>query len=137
MLTVERKHAIPKSPEVIWKTIGDFGVIHKWHPAVSTCTVEEHQGAKQRVLLLVDGAKLVEQRIDDGKTPNSYTYRIIAGPLPVENYQSTLAVVNTEEGSEIRWTGSFVAIGCSDNEAKAVIAEIYEAGLTAVGTLLR
>ncbi len=137
MLTVERKYTIHQSSEAVWQKIGDFGAIHKWHPAVSSCTVEVHNGAKQRILLLADGAKLVEQRIDDGKKINSYTYKIIAGPLPVENYQSTLAVVNAEGGSEIRWTGSFTALGCSDDEAKAAIADIYEAGLTAVGALLQ
>lgn len=55
------------------------------------------------------------------------------GPLPVANYSSTLSVkADDDGGAGIKWVGTFDAKGASDDEAKAVIEGIYDAGLNAI-----
>ena len=82
-----------------------------------------------RTLTTTDGGVIVERlesRDDAGRT---YSYTILSGPLPVANYNSTIAVVPAGAGSSIVWSGKYDAKGASDADAKKVIDGIYKAGV--------
>jgi len=57
--------------------------------------------------------------------------------LPVADYEATLAVMDSAGGSMITWSGEFAAAGAPDAEARAVIEELYEAGLAGLRERLR
>ena len=67
----------------------------------------------------------------------SYTYEIVESPLPVSDYVSTLAVMDSTGGSMITWSGEFAAKGAPDAQAVEVISGIYQAGLAALEERLR
>ncbi|SON54692.1 Polyketide cyclase / dehydrase and lipid transport [Hartmannibacter diazotrophicus] len=119
--------------ETVWTTVGDFCGIGTWHPAVEKCELSEKDGATLRTLSLKGGGTIVEklEKWDDAGT--SYTYSIVESPLPVANYVSTISVAADDDGgASISWEGTFDAKGASDDEAKAVIDGIYEAGLNGI-----
>jgi len=63
----------------------------------------------------------------------SLSYKILEGPLPVSNYESTIRVTdNGDGGSKVVWNSTFDANGASDDEAINIITGIYAAGLDAV-----
>lgn len=68
-------------------------------------------------------------QMDDGA--HSYTYSILESPLPVSGYVSTLGVLEGDalDMATVVWASQFAAEGMSEQEASAVIAGIYEAGL--------
>ena len=113
--------------EKVWATVGDFCGIGQWHPAVEKCVESEKDGVAIRTLTLAGGGgTLVEALVSRDDAKKTYTYKIIDGPLPVANYQSTITVKADDDGdeTEIAWTGSFDAKGASDAEAEKVIAGI-------------
>ena len=65
---------------------------------------------------------------DDKK--RTYSYSILAGPLPVAGYKATLHVEENTDGKSctVDWSSSFEPAGASDPEAVKVIRGIYEAG---------
>jgi polyketide cyclase/dehydrase/lipid transport protein len=91
---------------------------------------EPQNGAELRRLTTVDGAVLVEKRVQYSNEAMSYTYVILDRPLPV--YTSTLAVMDSGGGSRITWSGEFAAKGALDAKALEVITGIYQAGLEAL-----
>ncbi|MEX6505725.1 SRPBCC family protein [Jiella sp. M17.18] len=120
-------------PAAVWQTIGSFCDISKWHPAVEKCVESDANGAKRRTLTLAGGGgTLVEEQVSRDDAKMTYTYKIVEGPLPVENYQSTISVTPAGDGSDISWTGTFDAKGASDDDAKKVIRGIYESGLQSI-----
>jgi len=121
-----------QSVDAVWKKIGDFCGISQWHPAVASCTLSADK--KDRTLTLKGGGTIVEHLVRWSNHHHFYTYKIVSGPLPVDNYESTIAVKadKSGSGSVITWNGKYAAKGASDAEAKKAIDGVYDAGLTAL-----
>ncbi|MGF1476196.1 MAG: SRPBCC family protein [Geminicoccaceae bacterium] len=110
----------------IWETIGKFGEIHNWHPAVETTTLEK--GGTERRLALVGGGEIVERLEAGDADGKSYTYSILSSPLPVANYKATIRVVEGADGkAEVEWSSEFEPQG-QESDAMAVVRGIYETG---------
>jgi hypothetical protein len=136
-LEVRQSVEVAASPEQVWQAIGGFCSIAEWHPAVARCAAGEQDGAALRKLTTVDGAMLVERRVQYSEEGMSYSYQIVESPLPVEDYEATLAVMDSAGGSMITWSGEFVAAGAPDAEARTAIEDLYAAGLAALRERLR
>ncbi|KQT50738.1 hypothetical protein ASG43_05520 [Aureimonas sp. Leaf454] len=133
MIDVARSTTVSVAPDAVWQAIGDFCGIADWHPAVTACSLSKPGSASVRTLTLAGGATLSEELVHWDDAAMSYTYKIVEGPLPVENYTSTIAVSDGGDGSaRIDWSGRFEASGASVDEASGVIAGIYESGLAAL-----
>ena len=126
-----------RAPDQVWQAIGDFCSIAEWHPAIARCAAGEQNGATLRTLTTVDGAVLVERRVQHSEEGMSYSYQIVESPLPVADYEATLAVMDSAGGALITWSGEFAAAGAADAEARAVIEDLYAAGLAALRERLR
>ena len=114
------------SPDAVWKKVGDFCGIAKWHPIIEKCTL--NGDGKERVLMAKGGATATERVEAWDDSGRSYTYTIIGGNLPVANYHSTLSVKPDAKGSVIRWVGKYDAKGAPDADAKGLIDTIYDTG---------
>lgn len=132
MLEVKRETQVAAAPADVWAVIGDFGGLAEWHPAASACSAETVHGEIHRTIVVGDGARLVEKLENLDDAAHTYSYSILEGPLPVDDYLSTLSVEADGTGSMIRWTGRFVAKGAPDDQAKDVIGGIYDMGLAAL-----
>ena len=128
-IEVAKSVEVAAKPEAVWTMIGTFCDIQNWHPAVTKCELKQMDGMNVRTLTLPDGAALVEEEVARDDTKMSYTYKILEGPLPVENYESTISVTGSGDMSTVSWSGTFDAKGASDDEASGVVGGIYDAGL--------
>ena len=126
---IEAKGTVDKA----WAALGDFCGIKDWHPAIANCVLSEKDGAKIRTLTTKDGGVLVEKMTQWDDAGHSYGYAILEGPLPVANYVSTIAVKDGSAGAvSITWSSTFDPKGASEEDARKVIAGIYDAGLGAL-----
>ena len=112
-----------------WAAVGDFCGISNWHPAVEKCEMSEKDGATLRTLHLKGGGTILEKLVEKNDADMSLTYTIVEGVLPVDNYKSTLKVVQNDTGATYDWSGSFDAKGTSDEEAVKTINGVYAAGV--------
>lgn len=131
-LEVTKTVTVAASPTAVWKTIGGFCGIGEWHPVVEKCALSKKGGKDERTLSLKGGGTIVEQEQSRDDTKMDYTYTILSGPLPVEDYKSTIMVEKDGSGSKVTWTGNFKAKGAPDDKAKEAIAGVYEAGLKGI-----
>jgi uncharacterized protein YndB with AHSA1/START domain len=136
-LEVTESVEISAPPEKVWQTISGFCSIADWHPMIAKCVEGEKNGAALRTLTTTDGAVLVERRVQYSDEGMSYSYQIVESPLPVANYEATLAVLDGPEGSMVTWSGEFSAKGTTDATALETIDDIYGAGLRALKERLR
>jgi hypothetical protein len=115
------------SPDALWKKIGDFCGIATWHPAIAGCKLTD--GGKRRMLTLKDGGVIVEKLVKRDDAHRAYSYKIISSPLPVAAYQSTISVMDGKDGgSQLKWSGKYLAKGAASADAKKTIDGIYQAG---------
>lgn len=115
-----------------WAAIGDFCGIAQWHPALEKCVPSEKDGHKFRTLFLKGGGEIYERLEAWDDKAFSYTYTIVDGVLPVQNYSSTLTIKPAGETSVMTWSGKFDAKGKTDDEAVKTMTGVYDAGATAL-----
>ena len=132
MLEVRREETLGTDAQTVWSLVSDFGNIADWHPACSASSQDTVGGEVRRTIVVGDGARLIEKLDSIDHNAKSFSYSIIEGPLPVENYSSTVTVADADGGSRITWSGSFDAKDAPDERAKHVVAGIYEAGIGAL-----
>lgn len=127
-LEAKKQVKVDASPDEAWAAVGEFCAIAVWHPAVENCVLSQINGRPMRTLSLKGGGTIVEEEVSRDDASRTYTYAIVESPLPVDNYQSTIHVVE-DGGTVIAWEGTFDAKGAPDADAVAVIEGIYEGGL--------
>ena len=115
----------------VWDAIGPFCAIGEWYPGLDSCTEETIDGARHRKLVASDGAEFLERYMETG-SDMSYGYAIIESPLPVKDYESTLAVEDMGDTATITWSSTFAAEGATDEEAEDLLGGIYQTGLDAL-----
>ncbi|EWS56318.1 MULTISPECIES: SRPBCC family protein [unclassified Methylibium] len=129
-LSVSREVEVDAAPATVWKLVGNFNHLDVWHPAVVAST---QKGGIRTLTLAGGGGTIVEKRTALSDSKMSYSYVIQSGPLPVQQYASTLTVMTGAAGKSIvSWTGTFNAKGAPDDKAKEVIQGVYDAGLARV-----
>lgn len=132
-IEVVREVDLAAPPKDVWAAIGDFGRIEAWLPIVKSCEEVHEDGKIRRHLRTTDDAAILEELVVHHEAGMSYSYTILESPLPVENYQSTLAVTPLGEGSRVSWRARFdPAQDVPEHEAARVIEGIYETGLDAL-----
>ena len=125
-IAVTESTIVNASAADVWGEVGGFNTLARWHPAV-TISRQVHD---QRYLTLANGAEIVEQETARDNDAMSYSYRILSGPLPVEDYHSTIRVTPMGgDQAKVSWSSTFEAAGVSDGEAEDVIRGVYKAGL--------
>lgn len=151
---------INASPEQVWELVGDFGGLHKWHPAVAST---ELKGENMRLLTLkAEGNPTITEELDklneekmmmvykieDMSVVKTIQFNSQETPyytLPVTNYKSWLTVKAKDGGSEVMWKGKFyrsfmanppVPEGQSDQDAVNAITGVYTSGLNNLKAIL-
>ncbi len=135
---VSENMAIPGPATAVWALLGDFNGLYRWHPAVvdSQLEGERTQPGSLRTLTLADGAKLQEALISLDDTNMHYRYRITAGPLPIREYESEIAITDDGNGHcTVSWQSSFQANGVPAGDAEQIVRDIYRSGLQQLAAL--
>lgn len=137
-LTVARETTVDRSPATVWKLLGDFNALDVWLPPVqtSTFTGEPTKPGAVRVLGLGGNASVTEKLLAYEADKHWYSYAFLQSPLPVKNYVATIELRPAPDGKTlVRWRGNFDAAGAPDEQAKAAIQGIYDAGLGKLATI--
>jgi hypothetical protein len=120
------------SADAVWKKVGAFCDIGKWHPIFASCTLSAD--GKERSLVAKNGATATEHLESRDDSARTYTYTIVGGTVPIANYRSTISVTPDGAGSTIHWTGKYDAKGAPDADVKDLIDTIYSTGEKALAT---
>ncbi len=130
MAKVSLSTTLPVPARTVWDAIGGFNSLAKWHPAVAKSEESKEGTATVRRLTLHGSGQIVERLEGKDDRTRTYTYSILAGPLPVKGYTARLHVEENEDGKscKVEWSSTFEPAGASEPEAVKVIRAIYEAG---------
>ncbi len=133
MAEVRVEQEVAASPESIWEVVRDFGGIKRWNPGIEDVEVEGSGVGSVRTIKMGGGIELQErlEHVDD--VGRSFSYSIIAGPVPVENYLASLTIHEADEGhSRITWQSSFDPKGAPEADCVALFTGVYEGGIAAL-----
>lgn len=138
LATEVSKSTILAAPvETVWQAVAPFCSVADWHPAVETCELSQVAGKQIRHLGLKGGGTIDEQLQHLSKGRHSLTYTILAAPLPVKDYVSTITLSEAKGGTRIVWKSRFTANGASEADAAKVVGGIYTAGFDGLKAKLK
>ena len=131
---------IKAAPDAVWAKVKDFGAMQGWHPAIENTAADQGSGVGSiRTLTLKGGGTIVEELESYSDADRKFSYRMTdPGPVPVNNYSSTLSVKPADGGgSVVEWRGAFYRKYMNndpppeqnDEAAVKAITGIYQLGL--------
>ncbi len=128
-MNVSMQTTLNASAEEVWKTVGDFNGLPRFVAAATKSRMEGEGVGALRTLTLPDGAEIVERQESRDDDAMTLSYSIVSGPLPVQNYRSTVKVTPlSPTRCEVSWSSTFEAAGASEEEARGAIEGIYAMG---------
>lgn len=130
MSQVNRASTVDASPEEVWAIVGDVAAVHTWVPAITATRMD----GDVRVVRFADGAEGREQITAHSDADRTYSYTYLGGPIPLEEYASTLIVgpARTGGGSLISWNATLQA----DPAVVESIEGLYDSSLATLKTLV-
>jgi hypothetical protein len=141
LLVVAEMIEINAKPAEVWKYVKRFNGLADWHPIFARSEIIKGKDGSLgavRALTIKEGPTFTEELLAISDTSMAFTYNIIESPLPLDRYQSTMAVKpNSAGGSTVTWVGTFVRKNPRDNLPEAetdaamlgLIAGAYAGGL--------
>jgi len=124
------------SADAVWKKLADFGGLSGWMPGVESCETEgEGVGAVRKVAM---GPVQVAERLEAfDEAARSFSYSIVAGPMPVQNYLATVTVREAGGGCRVDWTARFdLPEGLTEEQIAPGLEGAYGGALKALKKLL-
>ncbi|SQF99114.1 Polyketide cyclase / dehydrase and lipid transport [Paucimonas lemoignei] len=113
MATVEYNELIDNPADQAWKVLRQFGGIAQWHPGITRSQIEgeladDTVGAIRR-LELADGGIIRERLLSLSDSGRTLSYTFEQSPLPLDNYQAQVKVVQTATASQcaVHWSATF------------------------------
>lgn len=132
MAEVVVKDEIRASAQAVWDLVKDFGGLQRWMDAINSCEVEGEGVGAVRTLGL-QGASLRERLEAYDEATRTFSYSILDGPLPVQNYVATLKVM--DRGADhcgIEWASQYEPAGAPDEQVRGIIQGVYTGGIAAI-----
>ncbi len=130
MAEIVVKEELATSADAVWQLVRDFGGILKWSSAIQSCEVEGEGIGAIRTLGLGGGQAIRERLESFEEAARSFSYSIVDGPLPVENYLATLVVrPRGDDRCEIEWSSRFDPKGMPEEQVGGILRGVYEGGI--------
>ena len=138
MPTVTKEAVFAAKAGKVWAVVRDFGRLDEWLPPVVGCETGGEGIGALRTLTLGDGAVVVERLEAHDDDARTLTYSMTdAGPMPLVDYVSTIAVSANPDGTAtMRWSSAFGVSGADEGAVVASIEGLYQSGLDSVGEKL-
>lgn len=127
---IEVSARINLDADTLWREIGSFQGLGRWHPMLAKVEGSGEQPGALRTAHTPDGQKVVEQLQEVDPTSHFYRYVMLSSPMPISGYISEFRVEdNDERTSTVSWTSDFQVR--PEDEAKIVgtVREFLTAGL--------
>lgn len=125
--------AVEAPIETVWAYVRDFNSLPKWFPGVIDSYIETGKPSDQvgcvRNFGLEDGARMREQLLAFSDPEHSFTYKMIDGPLPVQNYVASVRLLPVTEGNHTfaEYEVTFDCAPAQEDQLMASLNNIYRA----------
>jgi len=131
MISVKVNEAVAASADAVWALLRDFGGIQRFSSGIESCTVEGAGVGAVRTITMPGGVQIQERLEAFDDSARSLSYAIVAGPIPVTNYLSSIHVSEDGEGCTIAWGSDFESSLPAD-QARGMIEGIYTGSIAGI-----
>lgn len=121
---------VAEAPEALWREIGSFGAVGKWHPLLARVDCEGERSGCRRTAEGQDGSRQIERLLETSPRAHFYRYRMESSGMPVRDYVGELRVESDgDSGSNVVWSAEFEAAGGNERKVAQSVLGFFKAGL--------
>lgn len=121
MALIHAETTIDRSPDEVWKVVGDFGGLANWAPGIQGSRVDGN-----RRYLSMGAMEIVEEELSRDDPGMTYTYGLVGSP-GVEKHEVRVAVTPAGSGSKVT-----LDCECAPDSLTALFEPTYESFVTAL-----
>ncbi|MBM3115830.1 SRPBCC family protein [Jeongeupia naejangsanensis] len=134
-IVLEQKFDV--SAEKAWGKLGTFCSIAHWQSLVRDCLVEERSDGIYRVVVMKNDTAYTERLETFSQSDRSFSYSILSGPLPVNQYRSELKVESRGSESKLVWRAWYTVPEKGDSQKiKSDLESLFRNGINGMTALL-
>ena len=119
------------SADALWAVVKDFGNVG-WLPGKKTTYSSEGEGPGMTRTIETPPIPTVREQLDSiDEEKRAIFYRVIQGvPMPIKDYSASMRVIDAgNERSRLEWSSTWEPDGVTEDEARAVVANMYNSVL--------
>jgi hypothetical protein len=122
-----------RSADSMWRELGSFQSIVRWHPMVISAEGEGEEPGATRTLVTRDGRRWVERLTERDAAQRLYRYEAASTDLPIADFRGELRI---REGRPHRctviWTAQFTVTSGDEKTVSDKVREFFRAGARAI-----
>jgi carbon monoxide dehydrogenase subunit G len=136
MPEIRVEQEIRASAESVWPVVSDFVRIDRFMPGLEKVEADGTGIGAVRTITVTGGNQIRERLESFDPQARSFSYSILPGTLPVQNYLATVRLADSGAGRcRITWSARFDAPGMSDAQSAPLAKGMEQAYAGAVAGL--
>jgi carbon monoxide dehydrogenase subunit G len=131
---------IRASADAVWPVVSDFAGITRFMAGLEKVEVQGQGIGAVRTVTVTGGSKLQERLESFDPKARSFSYSVLPGGVPVQNYLATVKLADAGSGrTRIVWTARFDAPGLSEAQVGPIakgMEQAYGAAIAGIKKLV-
>jgi carbon monoxide dehydrogenase subunit G len=136
MPEIQVEQEIGAAADAVWPVISDFAGIGRFMPGLEKVEVQGQGIGAIRTVSTAGGGKIQERLEAFDPAARSFTYSLLPGAVPVENYRATVRLFEAGSGrTRVSWSARFDAPGMTEAQIAPLskgMEQAYGAALAGV-----
>ena len=140
MPEIRVEQEIGAAADAVWPVISDFAGIGRFMPGLEKVEVQGQGLGAIRTVSTAGGGKIQERLEAFDPAARSFSYSLLPGAVPVQNYRATVKLVEAGPGrTRVSWSARFDAPGMTEAQIAPLskgMEQAYGASLAGVKKLV-
>jgi hypothetical protein len=124
---------VHRSADSMWRELGSFQSIRRWHPMLTGVEGEGEEPGATRTLATQDGLRWEERLTERDTAQRVYRYEATSSELPIADFRGELRI---REGGPHRctviWTAQFTVTSGDEKSVSDSVRAFFRAGARAI-----
>jgi hypothetical protein len=133
MPQVQAFATVHRSAESMWRELGSFQALARWHPMVKATQGEGEEPGATRSVETRDGVKWVERELEIDPQQRLYRYEASSDDLPITDFRGEFRI--REDGPSkctVVWTAQFAVKSGDEKRVGDAVREFLRAGVRGI-----
>jgi hypothetical protein len=124
---------VHRSADSMWRELGSFQGIAKWHPMVTAASGDGEEPGATRTLETADGLRWEERLTERDSAQRLFRYEAASSELPIADFRGEFRI---REGGErkctVIWTAQFTVTSGNEKSVSDAVRLFFRAGARAI-----
>ena len=124
---------VHRSADSMWRELGSFQSIARWHPMVVAVDGEGEEPGATRTLETGDGLRWAERLTERDAAQRLYRYEVTMTDLPIDEFRGEFRIRDDRPHKcTVIWTAQFTVASGEEKGVRDAVREFFLAGARAI-----